>query len=78
MNDPQSRALTEREVAARLGLSVATLRTWRMRHTGPRFVRLGRAVRYLENDIDEYVGAHAVDPKDDRSSVVTSVGKERR
>ena len=32
------RALTEREVAERLGLSVATLRAWRHRGKGPRFL----------------------------------------
>ncbi len=78
MNEHQSQALTEHEVARRLGLSVATLRAWRMRRMGPRFVRLGRAVRYLEIDIDEYVRARVVDPKDGQSLVVTSAGKERR
>ena len=40
-----ARALTEREVAELLGLSVATLRAWRHRGKGPRFLRLGRSVR---------------------------------
>jgi len=46
--DPMSettRALTERELAELLGLSVATLRAWRHRGKGPRFLRLGRSVR---------------------------------
>ena len=34
-----TRALTEREVADMLGLSVATLRAWRHRGKGPRFLR---------------------------------------
>jgi predicted DNA-binding transcriptional regulator AlpA len=42
-----TRALTEREVAELLGLSVATLRAWRHRGRGPRFLRLGRAVGSL-------------------------------
>jgi predicted DNA-binding transcriptional regulator AlpA len=42
-----ARALTEREVADMLGLSVATLRAWRHRGRGPRFLRLGRAVGSL-------------------------------
>ena len=37
-----TRAPTEREVADMLGLSVATLRAWRHRGKGPRFLRLGR------------------------------------
>ena len=61
MNEQQSQALTEHEVAERLGLSVATLRAWRLKRRGPRYVRFGRAVRYLANDIDRFVDACAVD-----------------
>lgn len=56
-----TRALTEREVSDLLGLSVATLRAWRHRGQGPRFLRLGRAVRYLPADLDDFVRASAVD-----------------
>jgi excisionase family DNA binding protein len=54
-------ALTETQVAEQLGLSVATLRAWRHRGRGPRFLRLGRAVRYLPADLEEFVRASAVD-----------------
>ena len=63
-----ARALTEREVAELLGLSVATLRAWRHRGKGPRFLRLGRSVRYLPEDVDEFVRASAVDTRSDSSS----------
>jgi predicted DNA-binding transcriptional regulator AlpA len=53
--------LTEREVAERLGLSCATLRAWRHRRKGPRYVRFGRAVRYLPRDVDEFIRANLVD-----------------
>jgi predicted DNA-binding transcriptional regulator AlpA len=56
-----TRALTEREVADMLGLSVATLRAWRHRGRGPRFLRLGRSVRYLPSDVADFVRASAVD-----------------
>lgn len=56
-----TRALTEREVAELLGLSVATLRAWRHRGQGPRFLRLGRAVRYLSADLEHFVRASVVD-----------------
>jgi predicted DNA-binding transcriptional regulator AlpA len=62
------RALTEREVADRLGLAVATLRTWRHRGKGPRFLRLGRSVRYLPSDVDDFVRASAVDTRSESSS----------
>jgi excisionase family DNA binding protein len=61
-------ALTERQVAEQLGLSVATLRAWRHRGKGPRFLRLGRSVRYLPSDVDEFVRASAVDTRSDSSS----------
>ena len=54
-------ALTERAVAELLGLSVATLRAWRHRGKGPRFLRLGRSVRYLPSDVADFVRASAVD-----------------
>jgi predicted DNA-binding transcriptional regulator AlpA len=60
MNEHQTRALTEHEVAARLGLSVATLRAWRLKRKGPRFVRFGRAVRYLPGDLERFVEASSV------------------
>jgi len=61
MNAHQTQALTEHEVAMRLGLSVATLRAWRLKRKGPRFIRFGRAVRYLEADIERFVDACAVE-----------------
>ncbi len=63
-----TRALTEREVAELLGLSVATLRAWRHRGKGPRFLRLGRSVRYLPSDLDDFVRASAVDTRSVSSS----------
>jgi len=47
--------LTESDAAAKLGLKVATLRAWRHQGRGPAFVRLGRAIRYLATDLDEFV-----------------------
>jgi predicted DNA-binding transcriptional regulator AlpA len=61
MNETQIPAMTEREVARRLSLSVATLRSWRLRRRGPRYVRFGRAVRYLASDIDRFVQSCAVE-----------------
>jgi excisionase family DNA binding protein len=62
---PSSRtvALTESQVAEQLGLSVATLRAWRHRGKGPRFLRFGRAVRYLPADLDAFIRASAVDTR---------------
>jgi len=54
--------MTERIAAARLGLTAATLRAWRHQGRGPAFVRLGRAVRYLPDDLNEYLRANRRGP----------------
>ena len=58
---PRPQALTDQEVADQLGLSVATLRAWRRRGVGPRFVRFGRAIRYLPEDVERYVESSRVE-----------------
>jgi hypothetical protein len=50
--------LTEYNAAARLGLKVATLRAWRHQGRGPAFVRLGRAIRYLPSDLEDFLSAN--------------------
>ena len=52
---PSSKAtLTDVEVAGRLGVSRFTVRSWRLKGIGPRFLKMGRAVRYRPQDVDEY------------------------
>jgi predicted DNA-binding transcriptional regulator AlpA len=43
--------LNENEVARITGLSVASVRRWRLLHQGPRYLKLGAAVRYRSEDI---------------------------
>jgi excisionase family DNA binding protein len=50
----QKRILTDVEVAERLGVSRFTVRSWRLKGVGPRFLKMGRAVRYRSQDVDEY------------------------
>lgn len=45
------------EAARLLHLKPSTLNSWRVYGKGPRFVRLGRAVRYNKNDLAAYVAA---------------------
>lgn len=48
--------LFDTEAVARFaGLSPVTLRKWRMTGAGPRFVRLGRAVRYRKAAVDAFL-----------------------
>lgn len=55
--------LTEIEAALRLGLKVATLRAWRHQGRGPAYVRLGRAIRYLAVDVDEFLSSNRHYPR---------------
>ena len=50
----ENRILTDIEVAERLGVSRFTVRSWRLKGVGPRFLKMGRAVRYRSQDVDEY------------------------
>ncbi|MEK7752023.1 MAG: helix-turn-helix domain-containing protein [Acidobacteriota bacterium] len=47
--------LTERDVAAKLKVSVAALRRWRLEHRGPQVTKVERLVRYRERDIEAYL-----------------------
>jgi predicted DNA-binding transcriptional regulator AlpA len=56
------RTLTDIEVAARLGVSRFTVRSWRLKGVGPRFLKMGRAVRYRPEDVREYEQRVLVSP----------------
>jgi len=49
--------LTERDLCARLRLSPAHVQGMRRKGTGPRFVRLGKAVRYPESAVADWLAA---------------------
>ena len=60
---PSSRriTLTVVEAASYLGLAVSTLNKWRSYGGGPRFMRLGRAIRYRQSVLDTYLIEQTVD-----------------
>ena len=49
--------LTDRDVAAVTGLARSTLAKLRLRGDGPRFVKIGAAVRYREDDVQAWLAA---------------------
>lgn len=59
-------ALSEKEAAAYIGMSVPYLRCDRVnghregRTPGPPFVKIGRTVRYLKVDLDAWLDSHRV------------------
>ena len=49
--------ITPEQTAKQLSLGVSTLARWRLEGAGPRWKKLGRSVRYLQADIDEWLDA---------------------
>lgn len=47
----QQMLLTERDVARITHMSVASVRRWRLHRIGPKFLKIGVAVRYKPDDI---------------------------
>lgn len=43
--------LNEHEIAAMLGVSVATVRRWRLLRRGPKYRKVGASVRYQPVDV---------------------------
>jgi predicted DNA-binding transcriptional regulator AlpA len=57
--DPDA-ALNEAQVAEFLGVSVRTLQAWRVRGGGPRYVKIGRSVRYQRRQLVAFQQSHTV------------------
>ena len=51
------RLLNDHEVAALVGVSVATVRRWRLLRRGPRYLRIGVLIRYRPDSIREWLDA---------------------
>jgi predicted DNA-binding transcriptional regulator AlpA len=51
------RLINERQVADLVGVSVATVRRWRLRKWGPRYVKIGALVRYCPRAVRGWLNA---------------------
>ena len=51
------RLLNDREVAAMVGVSVATVRRWRLLHRGPRYLKIGVLIRYRPESVQQWLDA---------------------
>lgn len=58
------RLLSPEEVAEVLGRPVRTVREWRYRGEGPRYLKVGGTVRYRPRDVEAWLEAHAKEPGD--------------
>ncbi len=51
---------TSIELAAKLGISEATLRGWRVVGKGPKYIKSGKFVRYSEKAIGQWINSQTV------------------
>jgi len=58
--------LSARQAAALLHLSERTLERFRVSGTGPKFVRLGRSIRYRLTDIEAFIASGIVGSTSER------------
>ena len=57
------RLLTQAEAAEFLNVQSRTMESWRLRGTGPRFIRYSpRAIRYRPADLHAFLEHHEVNP----------------
>jgi hypothetical protein len=51
----------ETGAAQLIGCAPRTLANWRSQHRGPRFIRVGRLIRYRVEDLQEFLNAGVVE-----------------
>ena len=54
-NNTLETLLNERDVARITGMSVASVRRWRLFGQGPKYLKIGAAVRYKPEDISAWL-----------------------
>ena len=64
-------AVTENQAAEFLGVSVRTLQAWRIRGGGPRYCKIGRAVRYQRKVLVAFQEACTVSSTTEADAKVT-------
>jgi predicted DNA-binding transcriptional regulator AlpA len=52
--------LNEHDVARITGLSVASVRRWRLLQQGPKYIKIGSAVRYRTEDVRAWLDTRPV------------------
>lgn len=55
----QPEIMNEMQVAEYLNMSAASLRKWRLFREGPKFLKVGRAVRYRRTEVDAWLNSHS-------------------
>ena len=56
-----TRLLTPDDVAVVLGVPKATLYRWKYHQTGPKAIKVGRHLRYRQQDLQEFIAGRLLD-----------------
>lgn len=62
MKDAEDRLMKPEEAGALIGADAKTLSNWRHMGKGPRYVKMGKFVRYWKSELLRWSKAHEVDP----------------
>jgi hypothetical protein len=49
------RSLSQKQAAGRIGISMTTMRIWRLKKKGPPYTKLGRRLFYSEDDLNAWL-----------------------
>ena len=55
VSKPLASLLNERDVSRITGMSLASVRRWRLVRQGPRYIKLGAAYRYKPEDVEAWL-----------------------
>ena len=64
MEQEETVFISDREVSRLTGIGRQTLCNWRCQQKGPRYVKVGRAVRYALHDVLAYMEARKIGTED--------------
>lgn len=56
--------IDEQDAAPYIGYTPAALRAWRSQGRGPAYIRVNRSIRYRIADLDSWLQAHRVEPRE--------------
>lgn len=57
--------ITPPQLSARIGIKETTLANWRVLGRGPRFIRVGRSIRYRSEDVEAWLSGRTADSTTD-------------
>jgi len=66
VTNPRRKALKPEEAAEMMGKPVGTLNNWRYRNYGPAYFKVGHSIRYFEDDLNRFLEANRVEPREAR------------